>query len=876
MDGDTLLTDDRSFLYSEKDIALICGSLVTIRKGTLQVIHLTIKEFLTSGREQSDPASASLLVNPEHASMQLALVCLRCIAKFAEPLADLKSMAPQIEWALDHSALERCRVRGPLLEYASFSWLSHIIDCKLEDILKITPAFQNTFNSSSSFSWVETCMVSQPDSTLRLLVGIDEIRDRLDGSREDLQYHQEPSCQFLASWCAAMSKIFQEYGAILARRPWEIYLIDFCDIFSANPSLQMLWQDFGETPLRSRDLLLNEHRASRPPQEEPQAHLQLQNELRSSSRDQTLIFLVHDERRHIYIWGEAMFGECHSLFIQHDETGQRLPPVDGFSEESGQNWVLIDHQLSPSGKHLTLFYNELPIPERHFDRRGLTIIWRFDDTISFKRRMNCDPWARVIFRHTSKNSPCDFQSKVILFQDDHHCITPSGFLNLLEGSRRSLPDSISEWNHLMAVFFTSCDGQYFLTSQTQELLDNSGGQATRVNLLEPSHSVSLSWKSQRKRLVDVSPTGRYLVLRASYMLFKPEENVLYLYDTHSDKTIELSFPKSLSYVYSKYCFSRNETRLVAFLIDQFLTVIIWDHITDTPRLTSDAALWLGLPIWRSQIYVPMTAASAVVVTNSRSITRIELGDCVKFHNASKFMDDYPYSLSAISRDCSHLAWVIHGQIDGKMQIIDLTSPAAPARHLDLEWSQSDIPEVLAQGKNVPMAFSPDLRILVINAEVFDLTTPTRGQNLSTRPTLTPFTIEALPPLLTPHRHNIKTWGLQCRISSCNSYVVYVGQGDQWGQTHRYSSAILLYHIDLQNKTSTRLDLGLAERLISPCATFHPSLPLMAIIYGSPTATEIEPFQKHPPPLRLAVCDLKSLAMTNFEVPTGRSTEALAE
>lgn len=39
MEGDTLLTDDQTFPYSDKDIELICGSLVTVRKGTLQVIH---------------------------------------------------------------------------------------------------------------------------------------------------------------------------------------------------------------------------------------------------------------------------------------------------------------------------------------------------------------------------------------------------------------------------------------------------------------------------------------------------------------------------------------------------------------------------------------------------------------------------------------------------------------------------------------------------------------------------------------------------------------------------------------------------------------------------------------------------------------------
>ena len=162
MDGDTLLTDDQTFPYSDKEVELVCGSLVTIRKGVLQVIHLTVKEFLRSPQEKSGSTSSRLLVNPDTGSLQLTLVCLRCISKYAEPLVDLASQAPYIDWALDPSALKCHRARAPLLEYACFSWLVHMIDCKLDDLNKITPTFQKTFGSSTTFSWIEMCMVSQP------------------------------------------------------------------------------------------------------------------------------------------------------------------------------------------------------------------------------------------------------------------------------------------------------------------------------------------------------------------------------------------------------------------------------------------------------------------------------------------------------------------------------------------------------------------------------------------------------------------------------------------------------------------------------------------------------------------------------------------
>ena len=299
-----------------------------IRKGILQVIHLTVKEFLRTPQESSGSNFSDLLINPDHGSLQLTLVCLRCIVNDAEPLIDLESKVPQIDWALDPAALERCQARAPLLEYASFSWLVHLIDCKLDDLPKIVPIFQKTFSSSKTFSWVEICLSSQPNSAFRLLVGVDDVLDTFYGSRQHIQSQQEASSQFLASWCSALSQVFEEHGAVLDRRPWEIHLIDLYDIFSVDPSLRKLWQECGRTRLRKQDLRLIGYRAPRPHQEKPPPHLQLQQSLQSGSSNPPPVFLVHDEVKNIYIWGEYdIKSDNHFICVQHDKTGQRLPPA---------------------------------------------------------------------------------------------------------------------------------------------------------------------------------------------------------------------------------------------------------------------------------------------------------------------------------------------------------------------------------------------------------------------------------------------------------------------------------------------------------------------------------------------------------------------
>ena len=303
MDGDTLLSDDQTFPYSDKDVELVCGSLVTIRDGILQVIHLTVKEFIRSPHEKRGSTCSSLLVNPESGNLQLTLVCLQCISKWAEPLIDLESKAPHIDWALDLNALERRRARAPLLEYASFSWLVHMIECKPDDLDKIVSTFQKTFGSSTNFSWIETCMALQPDSALRLLVGIDEVRDWLYDRHQGLQLQQEAGLQYVVSWCTATLCVFEEYGAVLARRPWQVYLIDLYDIFSVHPALQKLWQKYGETSLRENDLRLKGYETSRPQQEQSKPHLQLQKPLETGHSNSDSVFLVHNEAQNLFIWG---------------------------------------------------------------------------------------------------------------------------------------------------------------------------------------------------------------------------------------------------------------------------------------------------------------------------------------------------------------------------------------------------------------------------------------------------------------------------------------------------------------------------------------------------------------------------------------------
>ena len=885
MDGDTLLTDDRSFPYSDKEIELVCGSLVTIRKGTLQVIHLTVKEFLRSRHKLDGFGFSSLLIDPDYGNLQLTLVCLRCIATNTRSLVDLKSETKHIDWSHDTDALDQCQAQAPLLQYANFSWLMHLIECKLDDMPEVILEFERTFNSPTTFSWVETCMALQPDSTPRLLVGFSEVRDKFCGSSLGPWPSQATAFHFVASWCTAMSRVFEEYGHILPRRPWEIYFIDVSDIFNSYPSLQLLWQKHGETPSVEKVLYLNDYRDPRPQYEKPQPHLQLQQSLQVTSLDRASVFLIHDEGRNIYIWGETRIVENHYwIAVQHDSTGQSLPPATGLVESSDQEWWLVDRKIDPNGMYLALFYAAV-IGRSHSSIDGLTIIWRIDENISFRRRMNSEPWARVIFSYAFESERSWQWYRAVMFNDDHQCITPCGVLDLITGSRTPLRDGIFGDVELCNGLFYSCNGRYLFASEpnTQDSPEERPILARRFDTFEPSLSMDFSLGDENRRVLDVSPSGLYLVLGKPLADYRPiDDDIIYLYNTDSNKTIELRLPEPLVIWQSNFHFSSHDTRLILFLPQGpgGLRVMIWDCLATQPRLRSFAYLRQNSSIDRDQIHVNKAADSAVIVTDKKFIQRIELGDEIKFPDEIQVIDDYPHRLSNISRDGVYWGLVSYGQNSGKVQIINLMSHNAPARRFDLDWSQSDIPNVLAQDCCLPISLSPDLRVLIINSEVFGITI-NESNCASESPTLTPFTIEGLPLLLKPHRHRYPTWGLQCKISPCNSYVIYVGQGDQWGQKSRYLSAIFLYRIDLERRTSVRLELNLPEGSDSFDASFHPSLPLLTISYALPTSTELKEIEpdnvfKDPPMMRLAMFNIDTLEMTSLEIPNDQYRESLAE
>jgi hypothetical protein len=313
---------------------------------------------------------------------------------------------------------------------------------------------------------------------------------------------------------------------------------------------------------------------------------------------------------------------------------------------------------------------------------------------------------------------------------------------------------------------------------------------------------------------------------------------------------------------AKYHFSKDETKLIVFSLSyvggiSVLTVLVWDNLPTERRLYSHAKLRIGSFIGPSQIVVHKDEKSALFVTESLRIQRVELGEVVSFPEADDMNDEYPHSFSSVSADGRMWASVSYGPFKGQVQLVDLDLCTA-VRRLELEWTPCNSGLVV-------VGLSPDLSVLTIDAQVYDL-----GQH--ERIAAYPFTITGLPEVLECRRRSegisATRVSLACRISPCNSYILYFSRG-RIKEPELDPTELHLFRIDLMSKSSAKMHVPVPENLVFMSAKFHPSLPQMSLGYAAASEAEhgtlLDP-ETEGPQLNLAILELGSSEAQPIGIP----------
>lgn len=833
-----------------------------MRQGTLQIIHLTVKEFLTFTHGPNSSTYSDLLVDPAKASLSLTLACLKCIKDCCnESMVEIASGIARLDIKLDDGAVTKRQCRAPLAEYASFAWMMHLTDCDGVDMMGISKAFQAAFESPSTFCWVEVCLTFQPDSIIRLLAGLEEAIEYVSGLTLDHWPEREPSCVFFTGWCYALRDIFEEYGSILSHRPWESHFLDLQTAFSR---IGQFYKRYGDTPHRDITRYIDGYDPPRSYRPKPRADQQLQQTHDSRLHDER-IFFIHDERRRLYFRGDHYTDQNARLFVQNAITGQRLPPTVKLNGDADRTGILASYGLSPSGEYIVLVYK--PYARKWAaEGRNLTLIWQINEELKFTKRLRSEPWAKIIFSHECELGLFVTTATSIVFLDGGYCLTPSGEIHLASGSRRPLSDLLPKQfdspNMVVLGSFFSPNGRYLFIST---MLEDGTCQAVRVALFTETLEYLCSWKDSSRRVADVSPSGRFLILsRPSFssIFTSKGDEFLQLYDVSTSETLLLPFAKKLDYYEAKFHFKKNKMELIMFTgcwtHSMYTTnVLVWRDLQSYPLLKSYGELKSESDcyIWTYNIHINGDECSALMVSEKRVIQRVDFRTQVTFPGAPDVDDDYPCTISQVSKDGVRWAQLRHGQSKARLQMANLSDAGSPIYKLDLELSTCDEPDLRA------VSFSPNLGVLVVDAQVFSITEGMNGL------TSTSFTIQGLPDLiaryqsrLNPHRGS----RLRCNISPCNSYFICSSPGDPYSR-EAASPIVYAFRVDLVSKSFARLNLHLPKDLTFISADFHPSQQLMLLTYISssgPSVQDPDSLQ----PVQVSIVELVSLEMKHVALP----------
>lgn len=824
-EGHSLLSVDGSFPYSDKDIELVCGSLVAVRNDTLQVVHLTVKEYIKSS---PGPTTLRLLKETKCASCQLTLACLNFLKhKCAEPMAELFPERPigTEEDELDRSLL---RSESPFLEYACFSWLNHLLECTSIDALEVSRSVFSTFSSPSTFGWIESCLVLQPDSVDRLLVGLEDVHDWIDDLQSMGIQPEESDFLLVWKWCATMEQVLEEYSPVIKMRTAEVYYLDLALAFATH-ELPGLYEKYGSLIKREKCSRFPIDRNPRPARKKAPSNRQLHQT--SGALPEWLGLLVYEANRDIFIWSNLL-AENHQrvLFAQSASNGKRLPPVIAPRswQDLGPNTIIHDYAMSKDCRYLAIVYSH---PNGPIKSTLMSIsIWEIEVNLDFTRRMQASSWARTVHQllidepsvTRSWSKPC------VTFDHNGLCLIPNGLVRTTSDAISFTPDNLL--GRLLAIhghgnLYDQC---VFYGGNGEFLFVDFETTLTKYSIAGLEILFQMSLSDRKKSVSMASPSGRYLafVARDQGLTMSDVSNTqkeTLLVDTLLGETVVLPHSADSEYMESDYVlhFSTDETEVSALYIgSDNLSVCCYVGLPNEIRLRASEKCVsdpLRLPIG---LCVSSDHETATLLTESGEIQRIGLGDEIKFLDIPDKATEYPSRSDFLSQDGSRWASVYHDNEKAQLHIHTLLNPDETPRCTELQRTAS-----VSADFTTFVAMSMDLSLLVLDGDIYRVGASKLGQlEIFSQSVKLPNELEV--------RHRVREFRLpRCFVDSTNSFVAHLKPDLRLERVPNRPDVLALFHIKSIETSSSQVHPSLPEDMFDLCPQFHPSLPLLILGFG---------------------------------------------
>lgn len=418
-------------LYSEKDIELICGSLVTTRNGVLQLIHLSTKEILQKRPDglPTDNPCWPFYVDMQETGPQNALLCASYMTTHQETVDSYTrpGLTPisRLEYGSYNGDIRQIVGKAHFIEYASTSWQAHLIDGPPEE--GIIHVLQSLLSYRFTILWVEFCFAQDPDSSWKLRRNCIAMQDWIARASVVNGAENANKVGYVQGWCKGILDLLDEYGLSIKDFHTELHYLDLRPIFSSQYLTEFHVNSKGEQT-RERAIRLTHDEGEMPkPEIEPHRVALTHREGYGG-----LGFFLYDEKRDVFYYSEPdLSSEMETLWVQDRQTGRRLHPM---KKTWKTFWGIsaISAVLSRDWRYLGVSYSTA--------MDGLcTTIWEIEDKFNFHDIKQSQPWARRIQLLWANEGWFEKSCCPLTIGPDDLFCTPSGLVDPQRGIRRPLP-----------------------------------------------------------------------------------------------------------------------------------------------------------------------------------------------------------------------------------------------------------------------------------------------------------------------------------------------------------------------------------------------------------------------------------------------------
>lgn len=431
--GVDLFDNSQSLLFSERDIELVCGTLVTVRHGSVQLIHLSAKEFLQSFDEsQSNASLRHLLVDASKAHKDLSKYCIDYLQSHCHrgklPIDGSR------RWTQDAQELRK----SAFLECASFNWITHLASSAHGSLVEAVRSVIPFLHSQASVVWLEFCLVLDADGLDRLQLSLYGLLDWATSYKEDKKPPADipQEVDLLQAWVRAILQILLEYGPALRQCPSELYFINPVRIFKSS-GFEPSWTSSPLVPYDQHVVLKNFGGYEKQIVSETR-QLQIKFEPLDG-----LGFFYHVKGCNALIstsnWTDVP-DRFPRIYCQECPTGRTLPPLSDveFETHPDRRYVLMGSSLSPGGKYLGLVYMWTSKGKRF--ETTYVAVWKIDQNINFKKRSPL--WGQKLWCDVMQRLSMPGLASPIVFDGNDRVYCPSGCLYLPSLDLRPLSEPL--------------------------------------------------------------------------------------------------------------------------------------------------------------------------------------------------------------------------------------------------------------------------------------------------------------------------------------------------------------------------------------------------------------------------------------------------